>query len=244
MAFIRKNLMTYFLLSALLLTSVLLLQRWAEIRTAPVDAAAEVLPYTVIVDAGHGGEDGGACSCTGALESELNLEIALRVNDLLHLLGRPTRMVRSTDVAVYSEGCTTIAQKKASDLKNRVKLVNETPNALLVSIHQNQFSESKYYGAQVFYAAHGDSRALAEQTQALLNTQVDTSNHRTATQTEAVYLLRSINCTGILVECGFLSNAAEEARLHEAKYQKKLAAAICGSVNCYLSEKTGEEHEA
>lgn len=244
MAFIRKNFMTYFLLAALMLTSVLLLQRWAELRVSTVEAKAETLPHTVVVDAGHGGEDGGARSCTGALESGLNLEIAQRVNDLLHLLGRPTRMVRNADVAVYSQGCTTIAQKKASDLKNRVKLVNETPNALLVSIHQNQFSESKYYGAQVFYAENGDSKALAERTQALLNTQVDTSNHRTAAHTEAVYLLRSINCTGILVECGFLSNAAEEARLHEAEYQKKLAAAICGSVSCYLSEKTGEEHEA
>ena len=89
-----------------------------------------------IIDAGHGGIDGGATSCTGVLESHTNLEIAIRLNDLLHLLGHETLMIRYTDTSVYTEG-KTIAAQKVSDLKNRVKTVNDTENAILVSIHQS-----------------------------------------------------------------------------------------------------------
>ena len=105
---------------------------------------------TFIVDAGHGGEDGGATSCTGILESHINLQIALRLDDLLHLLGYDTVMIRKTDISVYTEG-NSIAQKKISDLKERVRIVNDTENAILISIHQNFFADSRYSGAQVFY---------------------------------------------------------------------------------------------
>ena len=103
-------------------------------------AIAQMIPvsrnHTVIIDAGHGGEDGGATSCTGKLESTFNLEIAMRLNDLMHLLGIHTKMVRTSDISVYTQG-STIAAKKVSDLKNRVNLVNTTENAILLSIHQN-----------------------------------------------------------------------------------------------------------
>ena len=96
-------------------------------------AAARELPPVVVIDAGHGGEDGGARSCTGVQESGINLEIALRVNDLMHFLGMQTRMIRTTDCAVYTEGARTIAEKKVSDIHNRVRMVEETPGALLAS---------------------------------------------------------------------------------------------------------------
>ena len=105
--------------------------------------------HTIVIDAGHGGEDGGAVSCTGVKESGLNLDIALGLRDLLHLMGHRTRMVRTTDTAVYTAG-ETLAQKKVSDLRRRVEIVNETENAVLVSIHQNTFSESRYSGAHGF----------------------------------------------------------------------------------------------
>ena len=192
-------------------------------------AAARELPPVVVIDAGHGGEDGGARSCTGVQESGINLEIALRVNDLMQ-----TRMIRTTDCAVYTEGARTIAEKKVSDIHNRVRMVEETPGALLVSIHQNNFPEGKYRGAQVFYAKTDGSRELAEQTQRYLAAQVDPNNHRECKAAQEIYLLKHVNCTAILVECGFLSNPGEEALLREAGYQKKLAAAICCSVIDYL----------
>ena len=192
-------------------------------------------PVTVVIDAGHGGEDGGAVSVTGVYESKLNLEIAQRVNDLLHLLGMRTAMVRTEDVSVYTEG-STIAQKKVSDIRHRVTMVEQTPNALLLSIHQNQFSEAKYRGAQVFYAKTDGSQALEEQLQAQLAVQVDPNNHRACKQAKDIYLMEHVSCTAVLVECGFLSNPAEEALLRDAAYQKKLAAAVAGTIFSYLEE--------
>lgn len=186
-----------------------------------------------VLDAGHGGEDGGATSCTGVLESGINLEITWKLRDLLHLLGWNTRMIRTSDTSVYTKG-ETIAQKKISDLKERVKLVNSTPNALLVSIHQNNFTDSRYSGAQVFYAPTEGSQALAKHLQQLLVSALNPGSKRKCKPCEGVYLMQNITCPGILIECGFLSNPAEEARLRDPDYQRKLccviACAICGDV--------------
>ena len=115
---------------------------------------------TVVIDAGHGGIDGGATSCTGSLESHINLEIATRLNDLLHLLGVNTHMIRNSDISVYTSG-TSIAEKKASDLKERVRIINQTENAFLISIHQNYFPQNQYHGAQVFYRSTEESKNFA-----------------------------------------------------------------------------------
>lgn len=194
-------------------------------------------PVTVVIDPGHGGEDGGASTAGGVLESALNLEISLRVRDLLQLLGVNTSMIRETDTAVYTGSCSTIREKKVSDIKNRVQMVNAAPNALLVSIHQNFFEQAKYHGAQVFYAKTDGSKQLAERTQQLLREALDPSNRREVKQSQSVYLMEHIECTGILIECGFLSNAQEAANLQSEAYQKKLAAAICAAVGGYLSEE-------
>ncbi len=189
----------------------------------------------IVIDAGHGGEDGGALSATGQRESGLNLEISLRLRDFLTFFGLESRMVRETDVSVETEG-DTIAQRKVSDIKNRVRLVEETPNALLVSIHQNHFSEEKYRGAQVFYARTEGSSALAEQMQDVLCAQVDPNNHRRCKQAREVYLMEHVSCTAVLVECGFLSNREETVLLTSPEYQKKLAAAIAVSLLQYTEE--------
>lgn len=191
---------------------------------------------TVVIDAGHGGEDGGASSASGVHESGLNLEISLRLNDLLHFLGVRTVLVRDADVSISTQG-STVAQRKVSDIRNRVKLVEGTPNAVLVSIHQNHFSESKYRGAQVFYAATQDSQALAEALQDALCTQVDPSNHRTCKQVQEVYLMKHITCPAVLVECGFLSNAEETRLLQSPEYQKKIAAALACCIKRYTEEQ-------
>ncbi len=202
-------------------------------------AAMEEGPVTVVVDAGHGGEDGGATSVSGISESRLNLEIALRTDDFLRLCGISTLMVRKSDTAVYDASASTISEKKVSDLRNRVKLVNQTQNALLLSIHQNHFSDRRYSGAQVFYAPSESSKALAERTQQVLINALDTKNHRQAKPAETVYLMNNINCTGILVECGFLSNETEDLLLQDAGYQKKLTLAISCALAGWLEEEEG-----
>ena len=187
----------------------------------------------VIVDAGHGGVDGGATSCTGVLESMINLEIALRLDDLLHLLGVKTRMIRTTDCSVYTKG-DTIAAKKVSDLKERVRISNETPNALLVSIHQNYFPQAQYHGAQVFYNAVQGSEILAKQMQLALKNTVNPTSKRQVKRAIGIYLMEKVDCPGILIECGFLSNPQEEAKLRSSQYQMKLCCVMASCISTHL----------
>ena len=195
----------------------------------------EMIPqYTVILDAGHGGVDSGAVSCTGAYESHINLDIALKLNDIMHLLGISTIMVRDSDISVHTQG-TTIATKKISDIKERVKLVNSTPNALLVSIHQNSFPESRYSGAQVFHNAVFKSDELAAVLQAAFRENLKPSNMRKSKKALGVYLLEHINAPGVLIECGFLTNPEEEKLLRESEYQMKISIVIASVISQYLN---------
>lgn len=180
---------------------------------------------TVIIDAGHGGIDGGATSCTGVLESSINLVIALRLEDLFHLLGIPTQMIRRTDRSVHTHG-DSIAAQKVSDLKNRVSTINSTSNAVLISIHQNYFSSAQYKGAQTFYGPSPGSSELANKLQDALVASVNIGSRRKAKKATGIYLMEHINCAGVLLECGFLSNLEEEAMLRSDDYQKKLCSII------------------
>ena len=226
-----KTLTVYLLICA----SVLLT---AHIGSRAVTVMGENEPVEretcILIDPGHGGEDGGAVSCTGRSESTYNLEIALRLRDLLELLGYDTAMTRETDISVYTKG-ETLAQKKISDLKQRVKQINETPDALLLSIHQNHFSDSRYSGPQVFYPKTEGSRELAKQLQAALTASLDPGSRRMAKQSAGVYLMEHITCPGVLIECGFLSNGPEEVKLRSPDYQKKLCCVIAATVSQKLS---------
>lgn len=205
---------------------------WAD-RTVTA-MAWEESRHCIVVDAGHGGEDGGASSCTGKLESEYNLEISLRLAQVFHLLGYDTKMIRTTDTAVYTKG-ETLAQKKVSDLKERVRIVNSTPNGVLVSIHQNTFSDARYSGAQVFYGAGQGSESLAKQLQENLAKTLNPGSNRACKPAQGIFLMEHTERPGVLVECGFLSNAREEAQLTDPEYQKKLSAVIALTIAGYLS---------
>lgn len=191
--------------------------------------------HLIVIDPGHGGEDGGAISCTGKPESVYNLEIALGLRDLLHLLGYRTKMIRTEDVSVYTEG-NTLAEKKISDLKQRVKLVNQEENAILVSIHQNMFSDSRYHGAQVFYGPEGEGKALAETLQRNFCQTINPGSSREIKKADGIYLMQHIDCTGVLVECGFLSNPEEEALLRTRAYQQKICCVIAGTLGTFLTQ--------
>lgn len=214
------------LAAAVLLVLITVCSRYGSLRSQPV-LAADQTPCRIVIDPGHGGEDGGATGVAGTRESDLNLAVSLRLQALLRLFGHEPVMVRTTDTAVYSAGARTISEKKVSDIHNRVKLVNDTPGALLVSIHQNFFTQGQYSGAQVFYADDAYSRELAQQLQAQLRASLDPGNRREAKGAAGtVYLMNHIQTPGILVECGFLSNAAEEARLNTPAYQTRLAMTV------------------
>lgn len=202
-----------------------------------ITTISESAPLTdrkcVIIDPGHGGKDGGATSCTGILESTINLEIALRLNDLMHFLGVETMMIRTGDYSIHTSG-ETIASQKVSDLKERVRIVNETADAILVSIHQNHYSDSRYSGAQVFYAPNGISADLAGQLQTAFVKHLNPGSNRKSKKADGIYLMQKVTNPAVLVECGFLSNYEEEAKLRSEKYQKQVAAVIATVCTTYL----------
>ncbi len=195
--------------------------------------------HCFIIDAGHGGVDGGAVSCTGVYESKINLEIALRLNDLMHLMGYDTVLIRDKDISIYTSG-NTIAAKKSSDLKERVRIVNETPNGVLLSIHQNHYSDSYYRGAQMFYPKTEGSESLAKKLQTTFVSTLNIGSNRQAKKAEGIYLMKHIDKPGVLIECGFLSNYEEESKLRTAEYQKKICCVISSVCSDYLLDRAGE----
>ena len=200
---------------------------------AATAAALANKPLTIVLDAGHGGEDGGAVSVSGTKESHLNLDIVLRIEQVMALCGMRTELIRSEDVSVHSSG-DTISQRKNSDLKNRVSFVEQHTPAILVSIHQNHFSDGRYSGAQVFYADTEESKQLADLMQQSLCAGLDPSNHRKSKQADSVYLMDQISCTGVLVECGFLSNSNEAQLLNTEDYQIKIACVVSSTLSRFM----------
>ena len=206
----------------------------------PVFAAREEVPVTVVIDPGHGGEDGGAVSPDGVEESQINLAISQQVNDLLRFAGQRTVMTRTEDVSICDEGLSTVRQRKASDIRNRVSIVNSTENAVLLSIHQNSLPSSAVtHGAQVFWNRQEGAEELAGVVQETLNAVINVGNEKQSKRIpDTIYLMKNVTAPAILVECGFLSNAGETAKLQEPSYQLKLAAAIAAG---YLRVSAGED---
>lgn len=201
----------------------------------------QALPVCYVIDAGHGGEDGGAVSPDGIVESSLNLGIAQRLNGLMMFLGQETIMTRSGEEAVYSSDAQTLREKKRSDLHNRAAMINRQPNAVLVSIHQNSLPKAtQVRGAQVFYNTVEDAQTLAQCVQSTLNETVNSAQPKEAKAIDAsIYLMRQVQCPAILVECGFLSNTEETRMLQDYNYQKKLAAVIAAGVLNHADNRNG-----
>lgn len=225
-------------LSCMYVLSLLLLAGFAAngLRSAAAVSAETAVPVVIVLDPGHGGMDGGAAGADGTLESSLNLSIALKTDAVLGLLGEQTLLTRSTDADLSGPEAKTISQKKVSDIRRRVEIVNSQAGALLLSIHCNTYSEEKYYGAQVFYTGTA-SKALAEVLQEALQAHVDPGNTRQAkTISPDVYLMKHITAPGVLLECGFLSNPAELRNLKDPGYQNRLAVTIAVTAAGYRPE--------
>ena len=197
-------------------------------REKAVPAAAPARqPPAWIIDAGHGGEDGGAVSPSGAVESQINLAVARRLDGILGFLGERTLMLRQEDTSLHDPEAATLREKKVSDLHNRAAAAARYPEAVLVSIHQNIFQQARYRGTQVFYAPTEGSQALAQAIQAAVREGLQPDNSRESRPIqETVYLMNHVPNRAVLVECGFLSNPEEEGLLQDPAYQTKLALAI------------------
>lgn len=187
----------------------------------------------IIIDAGHGGEDGGAVASDGTVEKDINLKIALQTAKFLKIYGFEVIMTRETDVST-SNGDKFI---KREDLENRLNLMKENQNAVFVSIHLNKFTTSAARGSQVFYSKYGDSKRLGDLIQKSIIDNLQPENKRVNKQaTSSTYLLHNAVVPAVLVECGFLSNEAELLRLKDVEYQKKLAFSITGGILDYFKE--------
>ena len=196
-------------------------------RTLDAVSDAEIysINRTVILDAGHGGEDGGAVAADGTAEKDLNLIISNGIAAFFELFGVPYIPVRTQDISVCDAGLVTIRERKRSDIMNRFALVNNTPDSVLLSIHQNMFEQQKYNGTQVFYAGKiPESKALAESIKTAVVTALQPENKReTKPSTDSIYLLYHAKTASVMVECGFLSNPAELDKLKTESYQSQMS---------------------
>ncbi len=194
------------------------------------DVAAEDAKC-IVIDAGHGAPDGGAEGKSGVLEKDLNLQIATRLSEKLAESGEHVLMTRADDRGLYENESASIREKKREDMKKRVALSKAEGNLCLVSIHMNHFSDAKYSGPQVFYyTGSEEGRRLAESIRTAFLEEIGPHCTREVKPTSDLYLLRESEIPAVIVECGFLSNAEEEALLCDAAYQEKIAHAICRGI--------------
>ncbi len=199
-----------------------------------VEVSSQISPAkTVIIDAGHGGEDGGAVAVDGTLEKDINLKIALQAAKVLKLYGFEVIMTRESDTST-STGESFI---KREDLENRLNLMKKNPDSIFVSIHLNKFTTSAAKGSQVFYSKFENSKLLGDLIQNSIILNLQKENKRVNKQaTSSTYLLHKATIPAVLVECGFLSNEAELTRLKDSAYQKKLAFCIIDGILQYFKE--------
>lgn len=210
------------------------------------DPAVNSVPEnkTIILDPGHGGMDSGAVGVGGSYEKDLNLSLSLIMRDLLTAMGYHVVMTREDDRLLYSESVN--LPKKSQDLKNRLVYQDQYPDALFVSIHMNKFPIEKYSGLQVYYSSNNSvSKDLAETVRGAVKQSLQTENNRQIkAATSAIYILDRIRIPAVLIECGFLSNYAEEALLQDVQYQKKLAAVLCSAIHSHLTDGEIQQNPA
>ncbi len=219
-------------MSLLLLCSMVLLSREAAMYVNSKMAVKKGI--TVVIDSGHGGIDPGKIAGDGTFEKDLNLSIALKLQKYLEAADINVVMTRTTDEGLYDPDA---SNKKVQDMKNRIALMEECGADLVVSIHQNSYSDSSIHGAQVFYyTTSASSKALAETLQDILISDLDPTNHRQAKANDSYYLLKKTTCPIVIVECGFLSNPDETALLKSESYQDQLAWVLHMGILEYINE--------
>lgn len=191
---------------------------------------------TIVIDAGHGGEDGGAVSESGILEKDINLSIANDTSALFYLLGFDVKQTRKTDIAL-DNGEDTIRKRKVSDMKKRLEIFNSSEENTIISIHQNKFSESKYHGTQIFYSPNNPkSKQLADSIKYSVKGLLQPDNERECKKADSgIYLLKNTNNPAVIVECGFISNGEECKNLLDSQYQKQMAFSITAGFLSYYN---------
>lgn len=202
----------------------------------PSDDVMNNSNITIVIDPGHGGEDGG-CEGNGFVEKDLNLDISMRLASLLRKAGIKVVMTRETDILLYDVNSDYKGQKKAQDVRKRLEIAKNQENPFLISIHMNYFPQTQYSGLQVWYSKNdARSRILANMIQSNNKNTLQPNNNRAIKEaTSSIFLLHNATFPAILIECGFLSNSHEAHTLSDENYRQKLAEMIFKSIMEYIS---------
>lgn len=199
--------------------------------------ALPVSNKVIVLDAGHGNPDGGAVSTNGISEAEINLKIALKLQNLLEQSGATVILTRSDENGIYDADKTKLKNQKVSDIENRVKIGNSSSADIFVSIHLNKIPQSQYSGWQTFFKSGSEQgEKLATSIQENLNKTIEKENNRVPMKLDNVYIVKNVEIPLTIVECGFLSNEEEERKLQEDDYQDKLAWGIYNGIINYFYE--------
>lgn len=229
------------LFSVIMILCAILLNECAQRMKEERDVTVVSEPYNgrqvVVIDAGHGGEDGGAVGINGCIEKDINLEIALTLYELLRASDIPVVLTRDTDTMLYDS--TLPGKKKAQDLKKRLEIAESYEDSLLVSIHMNSYPSAKYKGMQVYYSPNNTkSKEMAQTLQNEVKNTLQKENTREIkSATSAIYLLHNATIPSILAECGFISNAEEAELLCNEIYQNKMATVLYTAIVKYISNQ-------
>lgn len=232
-----------YLLTALLLVLTILFASFIGFLSKDrikktLEASTEPSGITVILDAGHGGEDPGASTSFGAYEKDINMEITLIIGEMLKEKGYNVVYTRTEDKLLYTEEENVKGLRKINDLKNRCKVAEGYDDPIFISIHQNSFAKERYSGLQVYYSVgNEESYSLASAVQNRVISDVQPNNNRRVKEGKNIYLMEKLRCTSVLIECGFLTNPEESRLLCEKEYQKILSFSIvCGIIE-YIERK-------
>lgn len=215
----------------LLMTALLLNKKLAGMVSGV--AKQEPKEKVVVIDAGHGAEDPGKVGVNGVLEKDINLEVAKLLRDYLTAEGIQVVMTREDDQGLYPSDA---GNKKLEDMRKRVEKINDTKPDLVVSVHQNSYSDADIWGAQVFYYTHSkDGKDAAETIQEVIKA-LNEENKRQAKANDTYYMLKKTEVPTVIVECGFLSHPEEADLLATKEYQKKVAEVIGNGVIKWLAK--------
>ena len=232
----KKYVAAFLLFSAFFCAALLLFGSLGKRLGEETDTQRESQPnehgVTVVIDAGHGGEDGGTVGVNGAYEKNLNLSIAKKLGKTLEAKGVNAVLTRDEDILLYDKNSDHVGHKKEQDLLNRRRIAEGYENAIFVSIHMNSFPDPKYSGLQVYYSSNDQASAsLAGRIQSITRQKLMPENQRQIKKDDgSIYLLDRLNCPAVLVECGFLSNPAECDRLCDEGYQRDLSTCIADAI--------------
>lgn len=237
---------TYFIICLILvlLFALLIIKAFGKISDSVEVIDRNNVNTKIVIDPGHGGEDGGAISESGVLEKDINLSISNNTSELFYLLGFDVTQTRSTDEALSTEG-KSVRQRKVADMKKRLSIFNSSDENTIISIHQNKFTESKYSGTQIFYSPNNDrSKILAEKIKISVKKLLQKDNERECKKSDSgIYLLKNTKNPAVIVECGFISNSDECAKLLDSTYQKQMAFSIVsGFLDYYNNTVCGSDN--